>query len=343
VNDQQDIGTMLADQLDRLMSKRVDREALLAIEAGEFPDVLWQQVETLGVNLALVPENAGGAGLSWRESETLMRTLGRHASPIPLGETMIGAALLAQAGIQIPNSPLAIIGELLQLDDEGRISGGDHLVAWAPCATHLVAEAERKGHRYRVLIDCSSVELTACSTYGRVPSAGARLDAAEPLAHAAVDGVDTFSALAVLRSLQIAGALQAVLALCVEYANTRQQFGKPIGKFQAIQQHLAELALHTAATQVAALFGCRSIDNGTARRGAAIAKIRASAAAGAGAKIAHQIFGAIGITDEHRLHYYTRRLWQWRSEAGSELAWSEELGAATLKAGGARLWADLVR
>jgi acyl-CoA dehydrogenase len=50
------------------------------------------------------------------------------------------------------------------------------------------------------------------------------------------------------------------------------------------------------------------------------------------------VFGAIGVTEEHELHYYTRRLWQWRAEGGSEHWWSERLGRQVLAAGGAALW-----
>ena len=337
-----EIGGMLADQVDRLLTQEVDRDALLAMEAGQFPDALRAQIEDLGATLALVPEAARGAGLRWQDVEGLLRTLGRHSSPVPLGETIATAALLSSANIAVPDGPLALVAQPLQLASDGRVSGQDSLVAWAPSSRHLVGQAERNGRQFLVLIQRDSTDQKACSTYGRIPSASVLMSAVRPVAIGEAQGPDVLSILAVLRASQIAGALQEVLMQCIDYANTRQQFGKPIGKFQAIQQHLAELALHAAATQVAALYGCRSLDAGTGRRGAAIAKIRAGTAAGAGAKLAHQIFGAIGITDEHRLHYYTRRLWQWRGEAGSERAWAEELGQATLDAGSAKLWATLV-
>jgi acyl-CoA dehydrogenase len=93
---------------------------------------------------------------------------------------------------------------------------------------------------------------------------------------------------------------------------------------------------------VAALYGCRRFDAGAvagaAERGAAVAKIATSRAAGIGAAAAHQVFGAIGVTDEHLLHDLTRRLWQWRSEAGSEHFWAEWLGGPLIAAGGAALW-----
>ena len=74
----------------------------------------------------------------------------------------------------------------------------------------------------------------------------------------------------------------------------------------------------------------------------AVAKQVASAAAGEGARISHQVFGAIGVTEEHELHHLTRRLWQWRQEAGSEYEWSEVVGNALMGAGGDALWPALV-
>jgi acyl-CoA dehydrogenase len=121
------------------------------------------------------------------------------------------------------------------------------------------------------------------------------------------------------------------------------QFGKPIGKFQAIQHMIAELASQAAAAQVAGLYAARQIDAGNPFQAAAVAKALVGKAAGRAAAIAHQVFGAIGVTDEHSLHYYTRRLWQWRSDAGSEHYWAERLGQQILANDGAALWSMLTQ
>jgi acyl-CoA dehydrogenase len=145
---------------------------------------------------------------------------------------------------------------------------------------------------------------------------------------------------ALIRAAQMAGAMEAALALSTRYANDRVQFGRPIAKFQAIQQQLALLAEQAAAASVAVESAAIAVaaDRPSAALAIAAAKIRAGEAAGKVAEIAHQVHGAIGFTHEHSLHRLTRRLWSWRDEFGNESHWSRELGRAVMAAGADALW-----
>jgi alkylation response protein AidB-like acyl-CoA dehydrogenase len=134
---------------------------------------------------------------------------------------------------------------------------------------------------------------------------------------------------ALFRAAQMAGAIEAALALSTRYANDRVQFGRPIAKFQAIQQQLALLAEQAAAASVAVESAAIAV---------AAAKIRAGEAAGKVAEIAHEVQRAIGFTHEHSLHRLTRRLWSWRDEFGTESHWSRELGRVVTAAGADALW-----
>ena len=148
---------------------------------------------------------------------------------------------------------------------------------------------------------------------------------------------------ATVRATEIAGALEAILAMSVAYANERVAFGRPIGKFQAIQQNLARLAGETAAALAAAGSAADTITHSTKFDDAllleaASAKIRTGEAAAEGASIAHQVHGAIGFTREHVLHRFTLRMLSWRDDFGSESYWAEKLGTLVAGRGVDQFW-----
>ena len=158
---------------------------------------------------------------------------------------------------------------------------------------------------------------------------------------ARAEAVESDLAMAFARSCQIAGALDAALALSVGYVNERQQFGRPLGKFQAVQQNLASFACEAAAANCAAMGAAQALDRGEAHFEIAAAKLRANRAVETGTTVAHQVHGAIGFTQDYRLHPLTRRLWQWRSEFGNDAYWSRELGSKVVAAGAEAFWPDL--
>jgi len=129
----------------------------------------------------------------------------------------------------------------------------------------------------------------------------------------------------------MAGAMEAVLQTTVRYAGEREQFGRPIGKFQAVQQQLSVLAELACASRMAAELGCRQTSAGAPNAlAAAVAKARASEAAGTVVSIAHGVHAAMGITAEYDLQLYTRRLIEWRTDYGSAGYWNRRVGDAVL-------------
>jgi acyl-CoA dehydrogenase len=139
---------------------------------------------------------------------------------------------------------------------------------------------------------------------------------------------------ALIRVALMAGALERLSSIAIAHASERVQFGRPIGRFQAVQAHLVTIAQQAALVGVAA-------DAATAREGAfeiAAAKLLANRAAVTAGRAAHQVLGARGVTLEHPLSLETRRLWSWRSELGDERYWSRRLGAAAVHSGADRLY-----
>jgi acyl-CoA dehydrogenase len=129
----------------------------------------------------------------------------------------------------------------------------------------------------------------------------------------------------------------------VQYAGERVQFGRPIARFQAVQQQLAlaaaEVAAAGAAADAAAATAAREgLDSAATAFAVAAAKARTGEAATEVARIAHQVHGAIGFTREHDLRRWTTRLWAWRDEDGSDARWQRELGERVLGEGPEALW-----
>jgi len=135
--------------------------------------------------------------------------------------------------------------------------------------------------------------------------------------------------------------LASALAMTVTYVNERVQFGRPLSKFQAVQHQLALLAEEGAAVNCAAKAAALRADADEALFEVAASKLRANRSVDKAASIAHQAHGAIGFTQEHRLHFFTQRLWSWRSEFGNDRYWAQFLGRRVLAAGAENFWPDL--
>ena len=129
--------------------------------------------------------------------------------------------------------------------------------------------------------------------------------------------------------------------MTVAYTTQRIQFGKPIAKFQAVQQSAAVLAEQTAAAGAAADMAAEAFADGIDINAIAAAKTFAGDAAGIGAGLAHQLHGAIGFSREYALNHRTRRLWSWRDEYGNDTDWAALLGSHLARAGAASLWTEI--
>ncbi len=141
----------------------------------------------------------------------------------------------------------------------------------------------------------------------------------------------------------MAGAMGQALALSIEHVNTRQQFGRPLGKFQAVQQSLAVMAcevraVEAAAAALAARLDAVGLDPAAADFEIAAAKLRANRAVSVVTAIAHQVHGAIGFTREYDLHRVTIPLMRWRGEHGNDAYWAARLGRQVAGLGGQGLW-----
>lgn len=284
------------------------------------------EVELVGL---LVPEASGGFGGSWEDAVMVLRLAGYHALALPVAEAVIAAHLTARSDGR-GTIASAAQGTLAS----GRFSGTIHGICAPQGADYVVAPAPGGGAMVLTVPD-AALELSA--NVAGEPRGMARLEGvpAETIAG------DVFALGALARTAQIAGALDAALAMSVDYANQRQQFGRALGKFQAVQQSLATFACEAAAANCAAIGVAQAMARGHAPYEIAAAKLRAGRAVGVGAALAHQVHGAIGFTQDYALHPFTRRLWAWRSEFGNDAYWSAQLGPQIIARGADNFWADM--
>ncbi len=338
----------LADSAERLFTAGLTRDVRRDAEAGAFPVALWQSVEEAGFAAALLPEAAGGFGATVAEAMGLLRVAAAHAAPIPLAETMLAGWLLARAGLPVPPGALSLAPvrakDQLTARQEGagwRITGTAARVPWARDAAGIAVQATGPDGPVVALLPGGGWTAAHDRNLAGEPRDTITVDALVETVGPGIPPATLRAAGAAIRTVQIAGALAQTLAVSVRYAQTRVQFGRPIGKFQAIQHNLAILAGQAAAAEAAAGLATDALADGLDPLLVGAAKARAGEAASIGAGLAHQSHGAIGFTQEYELHPLTRRLWSWRDEFGNEAEWNGVVGRAALAAGPDGLWPAL--
>jgi alkylation response protein AidB-like acyl-CoA dehydrogenase len=287
-----------------------------AIESGGSCAALWQALEASGFLELLASETDGGAQLPLGDLFPIICTFGRYGMPVPAAQTIAVRALLPShaipagmitfatafrrdAGgiIRCPMTPYGMIADFVLARE------GDALLLLPGTAAHR----QNTGvHRSQT----ATLSWPDENGWTRTPGVGAALPAFAAALYAAL----------------MSGAMIRVLEMTLEHCNDRIQFGKPLGKFQAVQHQLSVLAEQSAASSIAAEHAFHTDCAVPSLLAAAMAKSRTSEAASLVAAIAHALHGAIGITDECDLQLLTRRLHEWRVAHGSEAHWNLMIG-----------------
>ena len=337
---------VILDTATRIFADLSTQEVINAAEKGAWPAALWQAIEDSGLHLTWVPESSGGAGADLLDGFAVLKAAGAAALPVPLAETLLAGWLLGRAGLEVPAGPLTVARGCQRLENE-LVSGSAVAVPHARHAEQVLVLAAGDGGLHVAALPRAACVLREDRNLAGEPWDSVTFDAVRPTLCALAADVDAraLDAMgALIRVTQAAGALATALELAIQYAGERVQFGRPIGKFQAIQNMIADFAGEVAAVNAAADAAAEAV----AAAGGAIdadawveiatAKVRLGQAASNGPAIAHQVHGAMGFTYEHRLHQFTRRAWAWRDEFGTETRWARALGEAVLSWGPDQLW-----
>ncbi|MBJ8337283.1 acyl-CoA/acyl-ACP dehydrogenase [Antrihabitans sp. YC3-6] len=327
----------LVDMMDAVFARHREQ-----YEPGaEWDQTLWARLGELGLTRLTGREDAGGSGAGWFEAAELLRAAVSHAVRVPIAEhDLLAGWLLDVAGLPVDNARRTVC----VLDDNGVARD----VPWADEADRIVV-VWRADNAYLVGdVAPSDLRIVNGANLAGEPRGTVSTDVGTLTGSRVSDTV--FEQLhlrgALVRALQICAALDAILELSITHATDRTQFGRPLAKFQAVQNLVADIAgeaaLARAATEAALAAAVRAGWSGAnVEFLVAVARSCAGHAASVVVRNAHQIHGAIGTTQEHRLHEYTKPALAWRSEFGSTHFWDDKLTEAASTAGRDNLW-DLV-
>ena len=339
------VDELITETADRLFGELCTHEAVQAAEDTGGAPGIWEAFCDTGFDLIAVPEQAGGSGGTLAEAIEVLRLVGYHSAPIPAAENgILGGWLLASTGLKRPDGLVTVVpprateggwsgGGACSMEIAGdgtaTLSGEAHRVPWARNAETIVCVCECDGQATVVAVPASQCEITPLPNMAGEPRDTVRFDGATGHAAPAPDGVDAEALAqrgALSRAALMAGAIEKMCQLTVSYTNERVQFGRPVARFQAVQQHLVWAAQDAALVRMAAEVAAREATRGEAPFEIAAAKLIANQAAARATKACHQAHGAMGMTQEYPLHHFSRRLWSWRKEYGSDAHWSAVLG-----------------
>jgi len=302
-------------------------EAVRDIERGE-PTAwrpLFDGLAALGLFGVAVPEDCGGAGGSVEDLAAMVEEAARALLPGPVATTALAALVVSDLGLRAAlaagerTAGVALDSDVEFDETTSRVSGTVPFVLGGVAGGLLVVPA---GDTW-LLVDAAaegvSVETLQGTDFSR-PLARAVLSAAPATV---IDAPVTDLTVAML-SAEAAGVTRWALDTAVAYAKVREQFGKPIGSFQAVKHLCAEMLCRTEQVAVAAADAARAAQDGDARQlsiAAAIAAGIAIDAVKANTKDCIQVLGGIGITWEHDAHLYLRRAYGIGQFLGGPARW----------------------
>ena len=323
-----------------VMSKECTPEhvrKLWETETGRSPE-MWSKLAEIGLLGLLAPERHGGLGMDEIDLVLLLEETGRAALPEPVVETAaVGVPLLAN-----PDSKkLDELRErwLPQVASGKAILTVGHAANPFVCDAHvadllLLQHGEDQVHA--VPRERAVLERQACSDASRrlfrvewVPSPDSRVAQGEE-GRRLLDAAFDRGALA--SAAQQLGIGQQLVEMAVKYATEREQFGKPIGSFQAIKHMLANVQVRIEFARPAVYRAAFEVARGTERRSVAVshAKAAASEVAVQAAKAALQVHGAVGYTWEVDLQIWMKRAWALEAAWGNRIWHRARIGASIL-------------
>lgn len=307
----------LVDGVRSLLDGRFSIETVRAMIDDGLDRARWCELAETGVFSLAVPEADGGVGLGWADSVLVFEQLGQALVPGPLVATALAAGLLpgvldgSEVVTLVERVPGVAVVE--HLDAADRLLVLDDAGVWAVDKGELAATPEPK-------------PLDPLTPVHRIVA----LPKGDLLADAAVAASWRLTG-EVLTAAQELGLAGRALELAVAYAKEREQFGRPIGSFQAVKHLCADMAGRLEVARAAVYFAGVCLDDpvvGDAATAASVARILAKEAASGNGKDCVQVHGGMGYTWEVDAHLLLKRAWVLAAGFGSTEQHAEHLAAS---------------
>ncbi len=323
-------------------------DAIEAMCAGN-DEQLSQALNEAGIATIGVAESDGGSGGGDADLAVALRLLAGLARDTNLAEDgFISAWALRQCGqveLHQQLTPAFDVGTRLTAtlgSGAWFITGHASLVPLVPKSDLAVLPVEANGQLHLALVSTSEAEMIAGSNLAGEDRCELYFDSVKVermlQLPSYISWIDLHARLALARAVQISGALVAIAELTVNYARTREQFGKAIAEQQAVAHMLSSIAEQSLLAEAAVATAI----NSPTTWNCAIAKSVASRAARSASADAHQVHGAMGMSQEYPLGSLTTRLWSWIEEGGRPESWESWLGAQFMQQDHPSLWESVV-
>jgi acyl-CoA dehydrogenase len=299
-----------------------------------------------GLRRVALPESAGGSDGQLEHLAVVLKRLAFHAVDVPLLEDHLAAELLAAHKDEVPEGILTVASrnDLVAQHADGRwtVSGRCWQVPWGRSASDVVAFARSEHGPVLVVLPITDEVLTFRQNLAGEPRDGLTYDAVTPVTAVARvaddEAVLAFrSRVLVYRSLTMLGAGERALEMTTTHVGDRTQFGRALAHRQVVQHYVAEMFGALTATRAAcdaAIAGLVGGNRAATLAASLATRIEADRMASLVARLAHQLHGAMGFTQEHPLQLATMRLASWRQDDLSEVACALELSRLVPDLGG---------
>jgi alkylation response protein AidB-like acyl-CoA dehydrogenase len=316
---------MLKDSVDRLIADRyqLDQRRTYMESVNGWSDEVWRECVELGLTMLPFPESVGGLGLGSVELMIVGEAFGRGLVVEPYLSSIVlaGTAILHGAGDRaeeflapvIAGETIAAMADLADVSIvDGRLSGTAELVLGGNSASLFVIPV--KAGAYLVPSDAPGLSIRSYMIHGGGGAADLVLDGVvvDPAQHLA-DGCITRALEAGIGFLaaEAAGAMQAALETTVEYLKVREQFGRAIGTNQSLQHRAAEMQVEVEQACSAAIYAAilaSEADPIERAKGMSAVKAVIGKSGRFVAQNAVQLHGGIGVSEEHVVSHWFRRL-----------------------------------